>query len=446
MGISWLWASAQHAQGERGLAAAGACFCCVLVLAYCVSVSHSIVLMSAMWISIFALCSLLSALYSMTITHKPMEKFSYGLARVPVLAVFSTTVLAQLFSIFLSKESFEHLLSPEHQGSHEASAAHEHEVEAVASWPYFIGAAASSIALLLSAYSLKNQPFQHVLTASSSSSLQEHAADICHAICWVIPGLSRLLLPRINSMVLLAAVTSTMLVLCEHFRHDFVWADPICCLVLSVAVFSTMWPLSTYTGMILLQTAPPHLLNQIDRCISEASTIDGVLEIRSRHFWQLDFGQLVGTMDVRVRRDADEQNVLTLVTDKMSSVVSMLTVQIVKDAAWHNMEGMNSIHNSESHLHSRHDEHGHGHSHDHPHDHSEHDNEHDHNGHGHSHSSGGGHGHSHESAPHLDAYGTNYGASTHYEAHNPLNPQQGYSNPSGYSAAHGHSHDGVTYH
>ncbi|KIH54402.1 hypothetical protein ANCDUO_15451, partial [Ancylostoma duodenale] len=42
MGISWLWASAQHAQGERGLAAAGACFCCVLVLAYCVSVSHSI--------------------------------------------------------------------------------------------------------------------------------------------------------------------------------------------------------------------------------------------------------------------------------------------------------------------------------------------------------------------------------------------------------------------
>ncbi|KHJ77827.1 cation efflux family protein, partial [Oesophagostomum dentatum] len=276
--------------------------------------------MSAMWISIFALCSLLSALYSMTITHKPMEKFSYGLARVPVLAVFSTTVLAQLFSIFLSKESFEHLLAPDHKSSH------EHEMEIAASWPFFVGAGACSVALLLSAYALKNQPFDHVLTASSSSSLQEHAADICHAICWVIPGLSRLLLPRINSMVLLATVTSFLLVLCEQILHDFPWADPVCCLVLSVAVFSTMWPLSSYTGMILLQTAPPHLLNQIDRCISEASTIDGVLEIRSRHFWQLDFAQLVGTVDVRVRRDADEQNVLTLVTDKMSSVVSMLTV------------------------------------------------------------------------------------------------------------------------
>ncbi|KHJ88076.1 cation efflux family protein [Oesophagostomum dentatum] len=476
MGLSWIWASASHAQvsisgyfifffgyffkGERGLVAAGICVCCTAVLAYCVSASHSLVIMSAMWISIFALCSLLSALYSMTITHKPMEKFSYGLARVPVLAVFSTTVLAQLFSIFLSKESFEHLLAPDHKSSH------EHEMETAASWPFFVGAGACSVALLLSAYALKNQPFDHVLTASSSSSLQEHAADICHAICWVIPGLSRLLLPRINSMVLLATVTSFLLVLCEQILHDFPWADPVCCLVLSVAVFSTMWPLSSYTGMILLQTAPPHLLNQIDRyrncelliyfsqycfdyrCISEASTIDGVLEIRSRHFWQLDFAQLVGTVDVRVRRDADEQNVLTLVTDKMSSVVSMLTVQIVKDAAW-NMEGMNSVHSSESHLSIHNNEHGHGHGHSHDHDHDDHDHYeehghgHSHNGHGHSHSPARNHGHSHDSAPHLDAYGANYVANVNYPVQNPSNTQQSYGSPPAYSAPHGHSHDGV---
>ncbi|KAK5966163.1 hypothetical protein GCK32_007807, partial [Trichostrongylus colubriformis] len=416
MGIAWLWESARHKQGERGLAASGACLCCVATLAYCVSASHSIVLMSAMWISIFALCSLLSALYSMTITHKPMEKFSYGLARVPVLAVFSTTVLAQLFSIFLSKESFEHLLSPDHQGAHDTSAAHEHDLEAVGSWPYFVGAVATSVALLLSAYALKNQPFQH-----------EHAADICHAICWVVPGLSRLLLPRINSMVLLAAVTSAMLVLCEHFRHDFAWADPVCCLLLSVAVFSTMWPLSTFTGMILLQTAPPHLLNQIDRCISEASTIDGVLEIRSRHFWQLDFGQLVGTVDVRVRRDADEQNVLTLVTDKMSSVVSMLTVQIVKDAAWHTVEGINPRHTYDSaHVHG--DSHGHGHSHDH-----------DEGNHGHSHDhSSGGHGHSHDYGDHGQAHdghshmGNPHGSNSDINQYNAAYGASGYGNPALY--------------
>lgn len=79
----------------------------------------------------------------MSITHKATQKYSYGLARVPVLAVFSTTVciyslfhytiqvLAQLFSIFLSKESFEHLLSPDHHGAHDTDVAHEHDAEKI---------------------------------------------------------------------------------------------------------------------------------------------------------------------------------------------------------------------------------------------------------------------------------------------------------------------------
>lgn len=363
----------------------------------------------------------------MSITDKPTHKFSYGLARVPVLAVFSTTTLAQLFSIFLSKESFEHLLSPDHHGSHDASAAHEHEVEEMGGgWPYFVGSAASSVALLLSAYALKNQPFQHVLTSATASSLQEHAADLSHAVCFVIPGLSRLLLPRINSMVLLAMTTTGLLMLCEHFKHDFAWADPVCCLLLSVAVFSTMWPLSTYTGMILLQTTPPHLINQIDRCVSEAQHIDGVLELKSERYWQLDFNQLVGTVDVRVRREADEQAVLARVTEKLSSVITVLTVQVVKDAAWSaTPAAAGPPQYSNGHVHGArgHDEH-HGHSHDggggghgHSHDHDD--------GHGHSHGGGGGnndHGHSHG------------GSHDHGHSHG------------GGANDHGHSHDGVVYH
>lgn len=355
----------------------------------------------------------------MSITDKPSHKFSYGLARVPVLAVFSTTTLAQLFSIFLSKESFEHLLSPDHHGSHDASAAHEHEVEEIGGgWPYFVGSAASSVALLISAYALKNQPFQHVLTSATASSLQEHAADLSQVVCYVIPGLSRLLLPRINSMVLLAATTTGLLMLCEHFKHDFAWADPVCCLLLSVAVFSTMWPLSTYTGMILLQTTPPHLINQIDRCLSEASHIDGVLELKSGRFWQLDFNQLVGTVDVRVRREADEQNVLAHVTEKLSSVITVLTVQVVKDAAWSAGE---SVPYSNGHVHGSADAHGHSHNHnDHGHSHGGHDD------HSHDH----GHSHDHDSHDHGHSHG---GHDDHGHSHG------GHDN-------HGHSHDGVVYH
>ena len=61
---------------------------------------------------------------------------------------------------------------------------------------------------------MRNEPFNHVLTAASSSwlqvrispvyhslhfpCLQEHAADFSHALCHVVPGLSRILLPRLN--------------------------------------------------------------------------------------------------------------------------------------------------------------------------------------------------------------------------------------------------------
>lgn len=43
---------------------------------------------------------------------------------------------------------------------------------------------------------------------------------------------------------------------------------------------------------------------------------------------------MAGTVDVRVRRDADEQRVLAAVTEKLSSVVSLLTIQVDVFDAW----------------------------------------------------------------------------------------------------------------
>uniref|UniRef100_A0A914VZI7 Uncharacterized protein n=1 Tax=Plectus sambesii TaxID=2011161 RepID=A0A914VZI7_9BILA len=156
-----------------------------------------------------------------------------------------------------------------------------------------------------------------------------------------------------------------------------------------------MWPLSAYTGLILLQTSPSHVLNQLDRCLREAGTLDGVLELKSAHFWQLDFSKMAGTVDVRVRRDADEQLVLAHVTEKLSAVVSTLTVQVVKDADLHSLGGpWQPQAYSAGHGHSHdHDDHGnHGHSHDHD-DHG-HGHSHDHDDHGHGHDHG--HSHSHD--------------------------------------------------
>lgn len=96
-------------------------------------------------------------------------------------------------------------------------------------------------------------------------------------------------------------------------------------------VEGTMFPFGVYTGKILLQTTPAHLITQLDKSLREASTLDGVLEFRDEHFWTLSFGMLVGSLHVRIRRDADEQLVLAHVWNKLAGLVQHLTVHIFKD-------------------------------------------------------------------------------------------------------------------
>lgn len=59
--------------------------------------------------------------------------------------------------------------------------------------------------------------------------------------------------------------------------------------------------------------------------------MDGVLEFRNEHFWTLGYNNLVGTIHVRVRRDANEQVVLSHLTNRLSNLVSDLTIQVFKD-------------------------------------------------------------------------------------------------------------------
>jgi len=94
---------------------------------------------------------------------------------------------------------------------------------------------------------------------------EEHASDISSALCYFVPGLARLLLPRINSLSLLSLISSVCAIFVHWFRSEFYWVDSAAALTLSIVVFSSLMPLSTFTGKILLQTTPPHVQNQIDR-------------------------------------------------------------------------------------------------------------------------------------------------------------------------------------
>lgn len=55
------------------------------------------------------------------------------------------------------------------------------------------------------------------------------------------------------------------------------------------------------------------------------------MEFRDEHFWTLSFGVLAGSLHVRIRRDADEQLVLSHVWNKLAGIVQILTIHIFKD-------------------------------------------------------------------------------------------------------------------
>uniref|UniRef100_A0A8C1RPZ4 Solute carrier family 30 member 6 n=1 Tax=Cyprinus carpio TaxID=7962 RepID=A0A8C1RPZ4_CYPCA len=186
---------------------------------------------------------------------------------------------------------------------------------------------------LLTLLSVKNKPFVFVSEAASTSWLQEHVADLSRSLCGLIPALSSVLLPRMNPFVLInlagAFALGITYMLIEINNYNAM--DTASAMAIALMIFGTMYPMSVYSGKVLLQTTPSHVIGQLDKLLREVSTLDGVLEVRNEHFWTIGFGSLAGSVHVRIRRDADEQMVLAHVTNRLNTLVSTLTVQIFKD-------------------------------------------------------------------------------------------------------------------
>lgn len=294
------------------------CSLSLFALLYWCHSTNSMALTAFSFLLIFDILSLLTCLLSAWVQRQePSDVYSFGYERFEVLAVFSCTMLAQLGSFFIIKESVECLLFPPevHTGR------------------LLVGTVFGLMCHLSVIYAVRNRAFNHVIDASSSSWLQEHVTDMSESLCAVVPGISKLLLPRINPFSLIG-FSCALALLITHFLIDtqqYYIADPWAAIAIAFMTFGTMFPMSAYTGKILLQTTPSHVLGQLDKVLREASTLDGVLEFRHEHFWTLSFGTLAGCVQVRVRRDADEQLVLAHVYNRLSNLVSRLSIQIFKD-------------------------------------------------------------------------------------------------------------------
>ncbi|XP_071335927.1 zinc transporter 6 [Trachinotus anak] len=291
--------------------------CTGCLLMWCSS-TNSMALTAYTYLTIFDLFSLITCLISSWVTmKKPSQLYSFGFERLEVLAVFASTVLVQLGALFILKESVERFM----------------EQPEVHTGRLLVGTFVALFFNLLTLLSVRNKPFAYVSEAASSSWLQEHVADLSRSLCGIIPGLSSVLLPRVNPFVLINVAGA--LSLCITYMlieiNNYNAVDTASAVAIALMTFGTMYPMSVYSGKVLLQTTPSHIIGQLDKLLREVSTLDGVLEVRNEHFWTVGFGSLAGSAHVRIRRDANEQLVLAHVTNRLLPLVSTLTVQIFKD-------------------------------------------------------------------------------------------------------------------
>lgn len=210
-----------------------------------------------------------------------------------VLAVFTCTMLAQLNAFFIFKESIEHVF--------EEAEEEEHSFKSGASTLLSVGAIVTAICHYTCIYTVRHPAFEHVIRWCSSSWIQEQMAEISQSVCHVLPFMSVLLLPRVNPLSLIASVGLAMITLTKLLIdfYDYHVADNITAIAFALMLIYTWLPMTKYSGRILLQSMPPHLITQRDKIINEISTLDGVLEVKEDTFWTCGFQSLVGTVKIR---------------------------------------------------------------------------------------------------------------------------------------------------
>ncbi|KAK8396935.1 hypothetical protein O3P69_005137 [Scylla paramamosain] len=304
----------------------------LLLVSWC-HATRSMALMAYTYLSWFSLLSLITCLvYVWAEGQQATSSFTFGYQRCEVLAVFASVMLSLLGAVIIVKECIERFIQP----------------EAVQTGMLSIGGVLGLFLHLGMTSLSRNPPLAQVLRASQSSLLQEHVADMCHSLCNYIPSLTRILLPRVDPLVLIS-ITGFLAILADHLIlqiYNYQQADNVAALVIALLTIATMFPLCLCSATILLQTTPPSTFTQLDKCLREALTLDGVLEFRHEKFWALGVEDpshrttanrhpsgfmLTGSLHVRIRRDANEQKVLAHVRERLSPLVPLLTVQVFKD-------------------------------------------------------------------------------------------------------------------
>jgi len=229
--------------------------------------------------------------------RQPTKRFSYGFDRLETLSGFSNGIFLLFVSLFLMKEVLERLFEPV-----QLQEAHRSGVIFVAMLAIAVNVVGG---LFFREHAIARAEVRHAHEENIYSILVHIGVDVVGNI---------------------GVVLSTIL-------NSWGWliADPLVAFGIVFLIIRNAIPICHRTGKVLLQTTPLSMKDQLDKALREAATLEGVLECRNPHFWTQSPGVFVGSLYVRVRSDANEQVVLSKVTNLFSPLVTHLTVQVEKD-------------------------------------------------------------------------------------------------------------------
>eukprot|EP01129_Flabellula_baltica_P010416 TRINITY_DN439_c0_g1_i1.p1 TRINITY_DN439_c0_g1~~TRINITY_DN439_c0_g1_i1.p1 ORF type:complete len:465 (-),score=61.30 TRINITY_DN439_c0_g1_i1:4-1311(-) len=226
-------------------------------------------------------------------------EYSYGFSRFEVLGAFATSSFLVFTSFFIFFESIEHLLYPE-------------PIESMG-YTALIGLLGLCVHI-----GLKFMFMRHMISLNNINNTYIRA-----------PGPVELIkVSAIDALTCIGVIVGAWLVSSfEWYRGDSVSAIMIALLIgykSSRVLYSS--------GLVLLQTVPEDLVSIVDQGIRDISLIDGVLGVtmNKTHVWTCSPGVYVGTINVRINGDADEQMVLKGVKDIFQPFIKHLTIQVEK--------------------------------------------------------------------------------------------------------------------
>ena len=222
-----------------------------------------------------------------------------------------------------------------------------------------------SLTIILFSCSLLLEAFIRFMTISSQPliTIPSLTASIPHLVALLIYGCAGLFLFHHSNNINQSStpqLNSAFLIIFSGFFHSFAHsivgifpyltisddiieqAQPLFHGIVSLFIIDKAKTIIVPSFFILMKATPDKLLEVIDiysgqtileKLLREISHIEGVLELKKIHFWSLTFTELVGKVHLRVKKDANEQNIITKLHSKFDHLIGNFTVKLEKDQA-----------------------------------------------------------------------------------------------------------------